>query len=228
MNKIVPFKKEITFKSMIYEITSIALDHNLKIEQSSIVGNLIISGDYKIAPSSINSEEFKYELPFEITMDEKYDLQEAKVDINDFYYEVINDTILEVNVEIIIDKIKETLYTPIEIKEEIEPVINIEIEKREDKMVENSKEIVQEKNEPANEENELVRNENIKSLFDNFDDSNENFVSYKVYIIREGDSIESILTKYEIEKEILASYNDLTEIKIGDKLIIPNTINATN
>ena len=34
--------------------------------------------------------------------------------------------------------------------------------------------------------------------------------------------IETILQKYNINKEILEMYNDLKEIKIGDKVIIPS------
>ena len=49
----------------------------------------------------------------------------------------------------------------------------------------------------------------------------EVYSSYSVYIVREGDTIEQILSKYEITKEILEDYNDLTEIKLGDKIIIP-------
>lgn len=47
---------------------------------------------------------------------------------------------------------------------------------------------------------------------------------YRVYIVKEGDTIESILNKYNITKEELGKYNDLTEIKYKDKLIIP-TVN---
>lgn len=45
--------------------------------------------------------------------------------------------------------------------------------------------------------------------------------SYTVYIVRDGDTLETIIEKYRVEKDILLEYNDLTEIKIGDKIIIP-------
>ena len=62
----------------------------------------------------------------------------------------------------------------------------------------------------------------ITSLFDNIDASSETYKSYKVYIVREGDDLEFIMEKYTTTKEILEQYNDLKEIKIGDKIIIPS------
>jgi len=66
---------------------------------------------------------------------------------------------------------------------------------------------------------------NITSLFDNMDNNYETFKSYTVYILREGDTIESIIEKYKVTKEELLDYNDLSEVKIGDKIIIPSNDN---
>ena len=59
-----------------------------------------------------------------------------------------------------------------------------------------------------------------KSLFSNFDNT-DNYVNYRVYIVRENDSIDSIMKKYNVTKNILEDYNDLNDMKIGDKIIIP-------
>ena len=48
MKKIIPFKKDIIFKTNISEITSISLEHNLKSSTDSVNGDLIVSGEYKI------------------------------------------------------------------------------------------------------------------------------------------------------------------------------------
>ena len=37
------------------------------------------------------------------------------------------------------------------------------------------------------------------------------------------DTIDKILTKYGVTKEDLESYNNITEIKPGDKIIVPKT-----
>ena len=63
-------------------------------------------------------------------------------------------------------------------------------------------------------------NEN-NNIMNNLSDS-ENYVTYKVYRIVEGDTLDNILTKYKVTKEELLSYNDnITNLKTGDKLIIP-------
>ena len=117
MRKIVPFKKDITFKTDIAEITSISLEHQFKIEESKITGNFNLSGEYKMTDVSNNVDSFDYDLPFDINMDEKYDIKEALVDIDDFYYEITNHNILNVSIDIAIDKVLEK--EEIEIKEEV-------------------------------------------------------------------------------------------------------------
>ena len=82
MKKIIPFKKDIIFKTNVSEITSISLEHTLsKTEENSIHGDFTVSGEYKIADESIHTEKFSYDLPFDIHMDEKYDLDNIVIDV---------------------------------------------------------------------------------------------------------------------------------------------------
>ena len=53
----------------------------------------------------------------------------------------------------------------------------------------------------------------------------ESFYKYKIYIMREEDTIESIAIKYNVTLDDLKEYNDLSNINIGDKIIIPFTLN---
>ena len=53
-------------------------------------------------------------------------------------------------------------------------------------------------------------------------DSSETYVTYHVYIVKEQDTIDSIMKKYNVDKEKISLYNNLEEIKPGMKLIIPN------
>lgn len=53
-----------------------------------------------------------------------------------------------------------------------------------------------------NKENNEMVNDKINSIFSNVGDSNT-YVSYNVYIIREGDTIESIIEKYATNEELL-------------------------
>lgn len=204
MKKIIPFNKELNFKTNLAEITSIALDHNLELFEHNVKGNLTISGSYKINDTSVNTEEFNFEIPVNIEISDKYNLDKLKINIDDFYYEIINNSILNVNISVLLDNLEE-VFKQTEI---IEPV-NIE-----NKNIENT-----------NTENRNI--ENVKSLFENIDD-NETYVTYKVCILNETDTVESITTKYNITREILEKYNDLSDLKIGDKLIIPFIFNESN
>ena len=72
---------------------------------------------------------------------------------------------------------------------------------------------------------DTVKTEDIKSLFDNIDDTNETYSTYKVCILRENETVEMIMQKYSVTKDILELYNNLSELKIGDKIIIPSLTN---
>ena len=195
MKKIVPFKKDIIFKTNLNEIISISLDHELNIKDNLVKGKFIVSGEYKMLEKSVNNEKFSYELPFTVDLDEKYILENAKLDIDDFYYEIVNDNILRVGIDVLIDNIEE--------KEEIEV--------RQVDVIEDTKRCVEEETEPPKKDDNVTYNE----------DTNETYKSYTVYIIRENETIESIINKYQTTREEIEKYNDISNIKIGDKIIIP-------
>lgn len=211
MKKVIPFKKEIIFESNIAEITSISLEHNLEIKDNSVIGSFDISGSYKMTLTSTITEDFNYNIPFEIALDERYLLDNAMADIDDFYYEILNDRVLSINIEVGIDEIEE-----------------IEMEDKMPNIIEESKEFEELNREESSdientqEEKRCIEEENpISNVFTSVSDV-ETYKSYTVYIVRENDTIESILTKYSVSKEELEVYNNLEELKIGDKLIIPN------
>ena len=214
MKKIVPFKKDISFDNNIAEISSISLEHTLKLQEENIVsGEFIISGTYKMTEASLNVDPFEYKLPFDISVDKKYDTKNIDVDINDFYYEVTNNEILSVSIEVVLDGLGEK---PREEKEE--NTLTDEIETLEEtREVENQTQTV------SVENNEIEVNEetNVKSIFEDLDE-NERYAVYKVHIVTENDTIESISSEYNVNREDLEAYNDLSELKIGDKLIIPS------
>lgn len=194
MKKTVPLKKDLTFKNNISEIVSIALDHELNLEDRTIKGNLVISGSY--STNDENTLDFKYNIPVNIEMSDRYKLDNITIDIDDFYYE-INDNKLIVSIEIGLDNLEEVL-PPFKYEEK-------KIEK-----------VFKEEDMPR------VDTDDVKNIFDNFDDSSETYSTYKVCIVKENDNIESIILKYNITKELLEQYNDISDIKIGDKLIIPS------
>lgn len=212
MEKIVPFKRDISFETKIAEIRSISLEHTYEIQNNLISGTFIISGNYKLTDTSTNVNPFKFEVPFDISIDSRYELNKATVDINDFFYELINNEVLSVSITLIIDNLEE--------KEERE-MEEIQEEKQE---VEEIKPVSYEEAEKDDETEEVkpvsASPETVKSIFDNMDE-NEGYVVYKVHIVTENDTIESIMEKYDVTKEALEAYNDLNDLKIGDKLIVP-------
>ena len=221
MKKIIPFKKEIIFNDNLSEITSISLEHNLKCEDNDIIGNFYVTGEYKVTGSSPNTSKFEYDLPFEINLDERYLLDKAIIDVDDFYYEIINEQVLKVNIEVLVDNIEEQeiiIEEPIIEEQIIETTFEELCEEGEKEEMNRNEEVV--KKEEKIDSSRCIEEE-LPSIFDNLDNS-ETYRSYTIYIVRENDTIESILTKYNISKEALEDYNDLREIKVGDKIIIPN------
>ena len=78
-----------------------------------------------------------------------------------------------------------------------------------------------------NQENENV-NDNENNNDDNHSDmifngfnEEEKYVTYRVYRVATDDTIGKILEKYNVTKEDLLPYNNIEDIKPGDKLIIP-------
>ena len=108
MKKIISFEKELDFPSMIGEITSIALDHNLKfIYKSEVEGNFIVSGTYKMTEATTLEENFNYDIPVEIALTEKFDLSNVIISIDDFHYEIVNDDILKCKIDLLVDGVEE-------------------------------------------------------------------------------------------------------------------------
>ena len=206
MKKTVSLKKELKLKNNIAEIVSIALDHELSLDDRVIKGNITISGSYKINDTSVNTEDFKFDIPVNIEMSDRYNLDNLIIDIDDFYYEIVNNNLLSISVEIGLDKIEEVL-PPFKYEEEKVEAVAKEEKKEELKKLDDMS---------------RIDTEDVKNLFDNFDDSSETYATYRICIVKENDNIESILLKYNITKEVLEQYNDISDIKIGDKLIIPS------
>jgi len=66
----------------------------------------------------------------------------------------------------------------------------------------------------------------MDSIFSAFANTKETYTTYSIYILRPDDSIEDVLTKYQITREELGLYNNLDNLSVGSKLIIPATSNA--
>ncbi len=193
MEKIYSFKKEIIFKTNIYDILSIAIDKKFNIDGYAIKGKFKINGEYLI--NEQEKEVFDIDIPYLNYIEDTYDISNIKVDIDDFYYEVKDSTKLVINIDIKVSNLEERC---IDSDEPVDDEYDIEVDSKEDI-----------------KEQGVSRNESFTNNI------NSSYVTYKVCIVRENDTIESIVEKYNTSLELLKKYNVINDIKIGDKIIIP-------
>ena len=222
--------KDIVFEKKLYEITSISLEHEIKIEDNTLNGNFIVTGDFKSHEVSVNKEAFSYVLPFAIDLNEDIDTETVEFMIEDFTYQVVENNTLRVNIdfnviaskkEIEEEKVEEEIFRDAtelfqeEAAEEKEEEIDIEEKKEEDVRVP----VTLPANELIVENQEKVSEETIINSISGSDDE---YATYHIHLVSDGESVETICTMYNSNLNILADYNDLNNLASGDKLIIPD------
>lgn len=215
MKEIIPLKKDIIFKTRINEITNISLDHNFKILDDIVEGTLYLSGTYKMTEASVIEEEFFYNIPFSIVTPENIDKDSIRIEIDDFKYEIEKD-VMKVNIELELscDEIEENVK--VDMKDESK---EIETEELNDYITNYFKD--DEKTSIKEETNNINIDENITNITNSIINNEDAYYTYKVYIVREGDTIETICSKYNVLIDDIKEYNNLSNINVGDKIIIP-------
>lgn len=233
MRKVISFDKKLEFKTMIGEVTSISLDPNLKFsDDNDITGELVISGKYKLTAASRLEEDFLFSLPLEIALSEQLEEETRNVYVDDFRYDVDNDDdSLNCHIELVVEGVEKIEVENEEIindRASIEPSENFYEDSSllSDEMVKkiNDNQIVAMDNVTSKDDiqdDKIVENNSTYSLFSSFSGSDESFSTYSVYIVRENDTLESIMSKYKVHREELEDYNDLNNLMIGTKIIIP-------
>lgn len=219
MKKNITFEKKIEFPTMIGEISTISLEHTLKfIDESNIEGDFIISGKYKMTEASRLEEDFEYKIPIEIALTERINLNTCKIEITDFTYEIKNEDTMVCHMELLIEGLE--LLDIVEEKEEEErecdgdPVVEekVEIPSLEQKEEEES---------TPDERITINKDLNTSDLFSHLDENDETFGTFIVYIVRQNESLNDIIEKYHVSIEEVEKYNDIKNIEMGSKLIIP-------
>lgn len=259
MKQIISFEKEIAFKTMIGEVTSISLEHTLAFQgPSTISGDMIVSGTYKMTEASTLEEDFHYAIPVDIMLTKDLEEDNRSITIHNFTYDIRNEDTLHLYIDVLV-KGREVIELEEETEEEI-PVLerNEEIAPKLEEIVEeesdDNKEILSESEveesqkvidnimnpfpkqeeiptpvmqEEVKEEKEEVKEPQdtkvMNSIFSAFANTEETYTTYSVYLLRETDSIESIIETYGISREELSYYNDLENLTVGSKIIIPTT-----
>ena len=218
MREIIPLKKDIVFKSKIGELSNLNLDHDYKINDNVVNGTVALSGTYKMTEASVLEDDFYYTIPFSIAISDRINKDTIKIEIDDFKYDIEKD-VLKVNIdlEFTCEEVEENMEEPKELEE-----IHEDVDDYMDDYFKEDKIELEDKTEVNCVKNDIDVHENINSITNNIMNTENKYYTYKVYIIRGGDTIESICTKYNITYEELKEYNDLSEINVGDKLIIPS------
>lgn len=220
MNCIIPFTKDVEFATNISEILSISLEHDYTVNDEEILGNFTIFGEYKTHEVSINKEKFEFVLPFSVTLPNKIEKDSLEFNIEDFTYELLDNKVLKVNIEygLKADDIKEenVVFEKVENSddniEELLAPIDEELNKEPETKKDNEKLVQEERNMTPEKE----------TILNNINKEDNTFVTYHIHILKENETIEKVCTKYNTTLEVLGEYNDLSNLTLGDKIIIPN------
>ena len=176
MNCIIPFTKDIKFNTSISEILSISLEHEYTVNDEEILGNFIVTGEYKTHEVSINKEKFEYVLPFSVNITKKIDADSVDFAIEDFTYEIVGKDTLKVNIEYSIKALElpeEEVFEPVEeTRETFEEILDsideeIEDQKKEEDNVDT---LVSDEREEVGEETSAVNEitTNVSTLSSSF------------------------------------------------------------
>jgi len=240
MNEVFILEHVFSFDNHIHEVTSIAIEHKFDVEAGRCVGEFIISGDYRLHEVSINKEDFNFKLPFETEVRNNINLDSLEVEINDFTYELKEDT-LSVHVEYSIRAEQGLIEFADE--EDLEEFLNnndaevIELEAEERETI--IEEIKEEVNEILNNEEEITQpipimepptiekeeeRINEESIINSIN-SEESYVTYHVHTVISSDTFESVANQYNISINEIKRLNNIEELSLGLKLIIPDEEN---
>lgn len=225
MNQKIEFKKDCMLKTYVSSITDISLTHDYKILDDTIEGYFDVTGSYKVTMSSVETESFMFTIPFTIALSSLIDKDTIDLKLSDFNYSVEKD-VLHLKMFLDMD------YQEIEIKEdtedneEIDNMINDLMDKESTTNIKSPSEfhnevmldnVIDSKEEVSTKEK--VSEKNFNTIFNEVKENN--FSKYKVYIMRSEDTLESILVKYNVTMDEIKEYNDIDNINIGSKIVIP-------
>lgn len=248
MKQIISFEKEIAFKTMIGEVTSISLEHTLSFQgPSTISGDMIVSGTYKMTEASTLEEDFQYAIPVDIMLTKELEEDNRSITIHNFTYDIRNEDTLHLYIDVLVkgrevielEEDEEEVIEPVREEqpkideEQVEDTTNDNKELLTDIEVEESQKVIDNIINTDKKEEPVIKNdtqEEIKtttdakvmnSIFSAFANTEETYTTYSVYLLRENDSIENIIENYGVTREELSYYNDLDNLNVGSKIIIP-------
>ena len=229
----IPFESTIDFKTNIYEITKMSLEHDYNVNDNVVLGNFYVSGEYSAHEVSVNREEFKYTLPFTVELHEDIISDTLEFNIEDFSYEIENNKSLKVNIEYSLQaevkerkeesEVEEELFTRVDEDELKEELAQIEEKEEVNETIQEdvNDTVKEEKEETVEDENRLGLNEE-KTIMDTIKSSDDTFITYHIHIVKENETIESICSMYNVPTSLINEYNTIDSLSVGDKILIPD------
>jgi rRNA maturation endonuclease Nob1 len=212
--------KNIEFTSNISEITSICLDVDYNIEESLIKGILNLEGDYISSDTDIK-EDFTYKIDFNIDLMDNMDTNTIKLSIDDFTYNIDTNNLI-INVDLIMDYEVKLFENKIDFDTFMDSkqidIDNIDEYSTREEDIEEIEEIKEDTPREIQEEHCNSKNENIINIASSSEDE---FITYHIHIVSEIDTLDNIANKYHVSIDTIKEYNDVDNIKIGMKLVIP-------
>jgi hypothetical protein len=209
LNITIPFEKLLPFKTNIAEVCSISLEHDVSINDNELLGDFIISGEYKNLDVNVDTYPFEHVIPFSVDLEEDILIDTLNYEVEDFTYDIVNNDTLKVKIILHVTADKKL----VDLKEDIfEKEPEIKIEDRLDLIDDIKPNNVEEKSNTIEDKVDIINNTNIK----------EDYITYHIHFVKINETIDSICSEYKIEKEKLLELNDITTIDVGDKIIIPD------
>lgn len=247
MKSVIPFTKELEFTTKVKEITSISLEREFEVKDGSVEGNLFVTGDYKSHEISVNVIPFSFKIPFTIEIPLELDQDSIRIEISDFAYDMIGEDKIKVNIELELEGKEKVIPKEDEEPEESETVVEVDAdeiikdleERQEEEAKEEEKEVPEEEpntveesienteeKEVSDKNREEVKAETLKEsetmILTNVTGTEDEYTTYHIHMVKEGETVETICTMYNSNASILGDYNDLNNVVPGEKLIIPS------
>ena len=228
------FKKLVDLNHQLKELVSISVDEsiNYKMETKGMraIGSIMINGEYKDTQSKKSFHE-TIDLDIMAIFEKITDKRDFHVKVEDFDYS-LSDGNLNLVIQTCVygvlddeDRVIETTPTQV-VEESQEQDAADQIESllreadQEDQTLEDFQEpVVEEKQEqvlPVEEEIPVIQKE------DNEDDD-EDLGTYYLYIVRDGDTYQTIANHYQVDEYQLKDYNHDRPLSKGVIVIVPYT-----
>jgi LysM repeat protein len=182
--------------------------------------------------------EFREKIPFNLLIPDNLIQDTVSVDIDDFTYEIYDNNKIKVCIDLSLCGEEIKIRDKDDIRDlndiyEIDNNINVDIDS--DVNISNVTNNIQDyiKNDVSNYVDQDIVNDNDVNVENEINDNSEvtevgEYVIYHIHTVNEGDTLESIINKYDTNIDILKEYNDVSKLDVGTKLVIPEVYYGIN